>query len=134
VIEGWYGNDHLILFDEAEIASASDRYAVSQFLPGYKVIGLRGWDNFILQDSTEATYCAPTIPAVADHISRYALPSRGTKLSPDIRFQGKRYQTDCIRRRPAVAGEHHLGQSRPARRIGQVLERPIPISEQSMLK
>ena len=89
MIEGWYGNDHLILFDEAEIASASDRYAVSQFLPGYKVIGLRGWDNFILQDSTEATYCAPTIPAVADHISRYALPSRGTKLSPDIRFQGK---------------------------------------------
>jgi len=89
VIEGWYGSDHLILFNEAEIASASDRYAVSQFLPGYKVIGLRGWDDFLLQDSSGATYCAPTVPAVAAHVSAYALPSAGAKLSPDDRFQGK---------------------------------------------
>ena len=87
--EGWYGDDHLILFDEAEIASASDRYAISQFLPGYKVIGLRGWDDFILQDSSGGTYCAPTFPAVADHVSAYALPSSGTTLSSDDRFQGK---------------------------------------------
>lgn len=40
--EGWYGRDHLILFNEDEIASAWDRYAVSQFLPAYKLIGLRG--------------------------------------------------------------------------------------------
>ena len=87
--EGWHDDDHLILFDEAEIASASDRYAISHFLPGYKVIGLRGWDDFILQDSSGGTYCAPTIPVVADHISAYALPSSGTTLSPDDRFQGK---------------------------------------------
>ena len=87
--EGWYGDDHLILFNEDEIASASDRYSVSQFLPGYKVIGLRGWDDFILQDSSGATYCAPTIPAVAAHVSAYALPSSGTTLSPDDRFRGK---------------------------------------------
>ena len=89
MIEGWHGSDHLILFDEAEIASASDRYAVSQFLPGYKVIGLRGWDDFILQDYSGATFCAPTVPAVADHVSAYTLPARGTTLSPDDRFQGK---------------------------------------------
>ena len=41
MIEGWYGGEYLILFDQAEAASASDRYAVSQLLPGYKVIGLR---------------------------------------------------------------------------------------------
>ena len=89
MIEGWNGSDHLILFDEAEIASATDRYGVSHFLPGYKVIGLRGWDDFILQDSRGATYCAPTVPAVAEHLSVYALPSDGTRLSPDERFQGK---------------------------------------------
>ena len=89
MIEGWYGSDHLILFDDAEIASASDRYAVSQFLPGYRVIGLRGWDDFILQDSSGATYCAPTIPAVPNHVSAYTLPSGGTTLSPDNRFKGK---------------------------------------------
>ena len=89
MIEGWYGSDHLILFNEAEIAAVSDRYAVSEFLPVYKVIGLRGWDNFILQDSSGATYCAPTVPAVAEHLSAYALPSAGATLSPDDRLQGK---------------------------------------------
>jgi len=88
VNEGWHGSDYLILFDEAETASASDRYAVSQFLPGYKVIGLRGWDDLILQDSRGATYCAPVVPAVAEHVSAYALTA-GATLSPDDRFQGK---------------------------------------------
>jgi hypothetical protein len=89
VIEGWYGSDHLILFNQAEIASASHRYAVSQFLPGYKVIGLRGWDDFILEDSIGARYCVPTVPAVAEHLSPYALPSARATLSTDDRFQGK---------------------------------------------
>jgi len=44
--EGWFGDEHLILFDEAEVASASDRYGISQSLPGCRVIGLRDWDNF----------------------------------------------------------------------------------------
>jgi len=34
MIEGWYGGEYLILFDQAEAASASDRYAFSQLLPG----------------------------------------------------------------------------------------------------
>ena len=89
MIEGRHGSDYLILFSEADIASASDRYAISQLLPGYKVIGLRGWDDFILQDSAGATYCAPTVPLVAQHLSVYALPPTGTTLRPDDRFQGK---------------------------------------------
>src|SRR5437588_3594467 len=72
--EGWYGDDHLILFDEAEVASASERYAISELLPGYRVIGLRGWDDFILQDSTGRTYNVPTVPAIAEYLSPYALP------------------------------------------------------------
>ncbi len=89
MIEGWYGDDHLILFNDTEIATVSDRYAVPQFLPGYKVIGLRGWDDFILQDSNGATHCAPTVPAVAEHLSAYALPPATAMLKPDDRFQGK---------------------------------------------
>ena len=89
VTEGWYGDEHLVLFNEAEIASASDRYAISQFLPGYKVIGLRGWDDFILQDSSGATYCTPAVPAVVEYLSAFALPSTGATLRPDQRFQGK---------------------------------------------
>lgn len=89
MIEGWCGNDHLILFNEAEIASALDRYAVSQLLPGYKVIGLRGWDDFVVEDSSGATFCVPTVPAVAEQLSPYALPSAGSTLSPNDRCHGK---------------------------------------------
>jgi hypothetical protein len=89
VIEGWYGDDHLILFNEAEVATASDRYGISQFLTGYRVIGLRGWDDFILQDSMGGTYSVGTVPAIAEHLSPYALPPAGSTLSSDDRFQGK---------------------------------------------
>jgi hypothetical protein len=50
MIEGWFGDDYLISFNEAEIASASDRYSISRFIPGYQVIGLRGWDDLIVKD------------------------------------------------------------------------------------
>lgn len=87
--EGWYNDDHLILFDEAEVAQASDRYAISELLPGYRVIGLRGWDDLILQDPTGRTYRVPTVPATAKYLSPYALPPIGTSLEPDERFAGK---------------------------------------------
>ena len=87
--EGCYGDDHLILFDEAEVSSVSGRYAISQFLPGYQVIGLRGWDDFILRDSTGRTYTVPTVPAIAEYISPYALPLAGSSLGSDDRFRGK---------------------------------------------
>lgn len=35
--EGWSGDYYLILLDEAEITSASDRYGMAQLLPGYEV-------------------------------------------------------------------------------------------------
>jgi hypothetical protein len=37
--EGWTGDDYLILFDESEIATATDRYALSQLLPGLPRFG-----------------------------------------------------------------------------------------------
>src|SRR5690242_17092650 len=78
MIEGWYNDDHLILFDGAEVPTASDRYAISELLPGYRVIGLRGWDDFILQDLTGRTYRVPTVPAIARYLSPYDLPPSGS--------------------------------------------------------
>jgi hypothetical protein len=87
--EGWYGDEHLILFDGAEVAAASERYAISQFLPNYRIIGLRGWNYFILQDSGGRIYSVASVPIVAAHLSPYALPSAGSRLMPDDRFTGK---------------------------------------------
>jgi hypothetical protein len=89
VKEGWCGDYHLILFNDAEASLASDTYEITKFLPGYKVIGLRGWDDFILQDSNGDTHCVPTVPAIKSLIAPYALPSVGFTLDPDDRFHGK---------------------------------------------
>jgi hypothetical protein len=89
MIEGWYGDDYLIVFDEAETASASDRYAISQLLPGYEVIGLCGWDDFILRSSAGQIYCAPTIPLNLQRLSPFALPVDLQSLQQDERFRAK---------------------------------------------
>jgi hypothetical protein len=75
--------------DGSEASAASDGYAISQVLPGFKAIGLRGWDDFILQDSNGATFSVPTVPAIPAYLSPYALPPAGSTLAPDDRFHNK---------------------------------------------
>jgi hypothetical protein len=38
--EGWHGEDYLVLFDQAEVGPASERYEVLRLLPGFAVLGL----------------------------------------------------------------------------------------------
>ena len=59
--EGWFGDDYLISLNEAEVASASDRYSISRFIPGHQVIGLRGWDDLIVRDSVGLVYTVPSV-------------------------------------------------------------------------
>lgn len=87
--EGWFGDDYLISFDEAEVASASDRYSISRFIPGYQVIGLRGWDDLIVRDSVGLVYTVPSVPMDSGFLSLYVLPEAGSSLVPDERFLGK---------------------------------------------
>jgi hypothetical protein len=34
--EGWFGDDSVISFNEAELAPASDRYSISRFIPAIR--------------------------------------------------------------------------------------------------
>jgi hypothetical protein len=87
--EGWIGDDYLILFEESEVATLSDRYTISQFLPGFRVLGLRGWDDFIVRDSQGNTFTIPTVPIDAQYLAPFAFPEQIEKLHPDVRFTGK---------------------------------------------
>jgi hypothetical protein len=89
VQEGWHGDDYLIVFSEAEAVSASDRYEISKFLPGYQIVGLRGWDDFILRDSAGRTYAVPTVPLVPEYVSQFSLTGKLEMLELDERFSGK---------------------------------------------
>jgi hypothetical protein len=86
--EGWCGDNYLILFDESEVASTSERYAISQMLPGYQVVGLCGWDDFILRDSVGRTHLVPTIPADLQRVSPYVMPPSAKTLRSDERLCG----------------------------------------------
>ncbi len=87
--EGWVNDDYLILFDESEIASVSDRYSLSQFLPGFQVLGLSSWDDFIVRDAQGKTFSTPTVPIDRQYLSPFVIPERIENLSPDARFSGK---------------------------------------------
>jgi len=87
--EGWLYDDYLILFDEAEVAAASDRYAILRLLPGYQVLGCAVGDDFILRDSAGQTYSVPTVPADPKYLSPFPLPEVGASLSRDPRFHGR---------------------------------------------
>jgi hypothetical protein len=87
--EGWCGEDYLILFAEWEVASASERYSITQILPSYQVMGLRGWDDFILRDPIGGLHLMPTVPVDPQHFTPFALPEGAAALQVDERFRGK---------------------------------------------
>ena len=86
--EGWHGDDYLILFNEPEMAQASERYGIAEVFPGHVIVGLRGWDDFIVRDERGHTFSVPTVPLDADHLSPFSLPKE-FQLNADPRFSGK---------------------------------------------
>ena len=88
MIEGWLGEDYLVLFQER--AGEFDRaYGVSETLPGYRPVGLRGWDDFIVEDDSGAQFTVPTIPLAREHLVPFNGASRSVALEPDPKFGGR---------------------------------------------
>jgi hypothetical protein len=87
--EGWHNEDYLVLFDEAEISDASDRYAIAESLPGYEVVGLRGWDDFVVRNTAGQIYTIPSVAPEARYLSPFVPPNGHTALQGDDRFAGK---------------------------------------------
>ena len=87
--EGWSGDDYLILFAESERAAAEGRYEFSTQLPGFRLVGLRGWDEFIVQDTSGRTFRIPTVPLDLQYLAPYGEAGLKATLTPDSRFSGK---------------------------------------------
>jgi hypothetical protein len=86
--EGWYNDDYLILFEEAELAAASDRYQISQ-LSGYQIVGFRSWDDLIVRDAAGHTYSIPTVGTDLLHLEPFVPANGEAVLKSDDRFTGK---------------------------------------------
>lgn len=86
--EGLWKDDYLILFDEPEFDAATARYGISEFLPGYEIVGL-WWDDFLGRDANGLTYSVPTIAPHTRYLEPFTPPSCDEPLETDDRFAGK---------------------------------------------
>ena len=87
--EGWDGEDYLVLFAGPEVEAATQRYGVSQAIPGHRLVGLRSWDDFIVQDAAGRSYAVPTVPLEPGRLAPFALPAEPVALRPDERLAGR---------------------------------------------
>ncbi len=86
--EGWCDNDYIILYDSNLAGQVAAKYELHRFLGGYSLIGLRGWDDFIVAAPDRKTYTIPTIPIDLRHLTPFDVPSPQL-LKVDHRFTGR---------------------------------------------
>lgn len=96
--EGWQKEDYLILFDERESADLSLRYELNKYLVGYEIVGLKGWDDFIIEGVGGRLFTIPTVPLAPDHLSPLGFAIDHGHLRQDNRVRGriKWYTTPLI--------------------------------------
>ena len=88
--EGWHNDDYLALFDQGDEAERmTAMYGLGDYLPGYTVIGLRGWDDFIVRDAGHRLFTIPTVPLDPAYLSAFELQVDQLAIAPDARYQGR---------------------------------------------
>lgn len=89
MIEGWHGNDYVVLFDAAEASALSARYGIGKYLAGYTVTGLLGWDDFIVKSNDGRSWIVPTLPCSAKHLAPMKVVIDAERIVADERLRGK---------------------------------------------
>ena len=87
--EGWTGDSYLIAFDDAESIQMTVAYGLSDYLPDYRIVGLLGWDDFLLVDARGRQFRIPTVPLDVQHLAKHDTPYDVSSLRRDARFTGR---------------------------------------------
>lgn len=88
--EGWFNDEYFALYEnQEEAASATARYRISEYLPGFIVVGLKFWDYFILCETDGKYYTVPTVPLAREELRAYSFASAPLKLRADAKLAGK---------------------------------------------
>ena len=105
MIEGWRGDDYLVLFED-RAPTLEQAYGLFGALSGHRLVGLRGWDDFIVEDGAGAYFTVPTVPLSARYLKPFALSKNQLKLKPDDRLTDriKWYTTPIV-----FGGDPNLG-------------------------
>ena len=86
--EGWLGDEYLVLFEE-QGTKLQQMYGLPDFLPGFKLIGLRSLDEFLVENAMGELFAVPTVPLIAEHLESYRFEEPLDKLLQDERVHGK---------------------------------------------
>ncbi len=90
MISGWHNDEYLILFEEQpEAIAMSDRYGISERIPNHTLIGIRGWNDFILMSSEGSLMIAPTIPARKEELEFWNSEINIAEIKPDTEIGNK---------------------------------------------
>ena len=89
MIEGWHDDQYVILFDEGNVAEMTRRYELALYLHGFEVVGLRGWDDFIVRDHVGELFTVPTVPVDQKYMARLPGTIDVLRFKGDDRFTGK---------------------------------------------
>lgn len=87
--EGWDEDDYWMLFERDEAVSLGERYGLGTALPGLALVGLKGWDDFVVRDSGGGLFTVPTVPLDGEYLALLAAVPEAAALKQDSRFGGK---------------------------------------------
>lgn len=88
--EGWFNDDYWILCDDQDEAEqVTALYGISDYLPGYLVVGLKGWDDFILCNPESRYFTVPSVPLDEQYLEPFEFPAAPLQLEEDPRLTGK---------------------------------------------
>jgi hypothetical protein len=88
MLEGWHEDEYIILFEVEEALAIANACELNAMLPGFSVLGLRSWQDVIVQDQAGATFTVPSVPLDRQHIVSFHLPDP-SELQPDAQLVGK---------------------------------------------
>ncbi len=88
--DGWFNDEYFALYEtKNEATSATERYQLQEYLPGFSVVGLEFWDDFILCDREGRYYTVPTVPLAREELEAFPFPAESLKLRMDPKLAGK---------------------------------------------
>lgn len=87
--EGWNDDSYFVVFDDDEARLMTESYGIAEYLPGYRIVALRGWDDFVVEDETGQRFTVPTVPLDAKYMAGFDGSDQWDNLESDDRVAGK---------------------------------------------
>ena len=74
--EGWFNDNYWALCDdEKEATQVTALYGLADYFPDYLIVGLRGWDDFILGNRQSRYFTVPTVPLDEQYLEPFDFPA-----------------------------------------------------------